>query len=53
MSKSPRYILDADSFIRAKREHYAFDICPGYWDALLREFGRNRLIPDYSRVRCV
>ena len=44
MSQSPRYILDADSFIRAKREHYAFDICPGYWDALLREFRRNRLM---------
>ena len=36
MSKQPIFVLDADSFIRSKREHYAFDFCPGYWDALVR-----------------
>ena len=43
MSEQLKYLLDADSFIRSKRHHYAFDICPGYWDALLRAFQRNRL----------
>ncbi len=43
MSGSSRYVLDSDSFIRAKREHYVFDICPGYWDALLRPHEQNRL----------
>lgn len=36
MSKSLVHVLDANSFIRSKREHYAFDFCPGYWDALIR-----------------
>lgn len=27
--------MDADTFIRAKRQHYGFDFCPGYWDALV------------------
>ena len=33
MSTPVRYLLDADSFIRSKREHYAFDFCPAYWEA--------------------
>ena len=44
MSKPPQFLLDADSFIRSKREHYAFDFCPAYWDALLRAFQQGRLL---------
>ena len=44
MSKPSRYLLDADSFIRSKREHYAFDFCPAYWDALLEAFQAYRLL---------
>jgi hypothetical protein len=29
-----KFVLDADSLIRSKRQHYAFDICPGFWKAL-------------------
>jgi hypothetical protein len=43
MSGQPRYLLDADSFIRAKREHYAFDFCPGFWDGLLKAFRHKQL----------
>lgn len=43
MSNSQFYVLDADSFIRSKREHYAFDFCPGYWDALVRSYREERL----------
>lgn len=38
------YVLDSDSFIRSKREHYALDICPGYWDFILRAFHQKQLI---------
>ena len=38
MSASDRYVLDADVFIQAHRMHYAFDICPGFWNALDRQF---------------
>ncbi len=44
MTEQPRYLLDADSFIRSKRQHYAFDFCPGYWDALLQGFRQKRVI---------
>lgn len=43
MSQGPRYLLDANTFIRSKREHYAFDFCPAYWDAILRGFKGDRL----------
>ena len=38
------FILDANAFIEAKRRYYAFDICPGYWDALLHFHGAGRLL---------
>jgi hypothetical protein len=43
MSDGSRFVLDADSMVRSKREHYAFDFCPGFWDALLQGFKENRL----------
>ncbi len=30
------YLIDADVFIRAKNEHYGFELCPGFWDWLER-----------------
>ncbi len=29
------YLLDSDVLIRAKNDHYAFALCPGFWDWLL------------------
>jgi hypothetical protein len=43
MSDEERYLLDADCFIRSKREHYATDFCPGFWQALLRAHGHGRV----------
>jgi len=31
----PRYIIDANAFIKPYREYYAFDLAPGYWENLL------------------
>lgn len=28
------YLLDANVFINAKRNHYRFDVCPGFWEWL-------------------
>ena len=36
MSVSPRYVLDAGVFIQGARYHYAFDIAPGFWEALIQ-----------------
>ena len=27
-----KYLLDSNIFINAKRIHYGFDFCPGFWD---------------------
>jgi hypothetical protein len=35
MAADKKYVLDANAFIQSKRKFYAFDICPGYWDALI------------------
>jgi hypothetical protein len=36
------YLLDSDVFIRAKNDHYGFDLCPGFWEwlELAHEAGR-------------
>ena len=31
------YLLDTDVLIRAKNEHYGFDLCPGFWQWLDHE----------------
>jgi hypothetical protein len=28
------YLLDSNTFIQAKNQYYAFDVCPAYWDWL-------------------
>lgn len=42
------YLLDANVFIAAKRLHYGFDFCPGFWDWL---FQANQLKSVYSIER--
>jgi hypothetical protein len=36
-------VLDSDVFIAAKNLYYAFDICPGFWDAIVRAYERDRV----------
>ncbi len=50
MKPARRFLLDSDTFIQAKRRHYAFDICPGYWTAILR-LHSLRLVSSIDRVR--
>ncbi len=38
MSGKGRYLIDSDVFIQAKNQHYAFSICPGFWDSLIGHF---------------
>jgi hypothetical protein len=39
MPQSQKMVLDSNVFIEAKNRYYAFDICPGYWDFVIRVFG--------------
>jgi uncharacterized protein YwlG (UPF0340 family) len=38
------YLLDADVFIRAKNLHYGFDFCPAFWQWLVEESGRGKVL---------
>ncbi|MEX1027330.1 MAG: DUF4411 family protein, partial [Candidatus Paceibacterota bacterium] len=43
-SKQPtKYLLDSNPFIEAKNRYYGFEICPGFWTALIDQFHRGRL----------
>jgi len=50
VSEPPLYLLDADVFITAKNSYYAFDICPGFWKAVLRAHSQDRA-RSLDRVR--
>lgn len=50
MKKPAVYVLDSDVFIAAKNAYYAFDICPGFWDAILRAHAQDR-VRSVDRIR--
>ena len=37
------YLLDTDVFIRAKNQHYGFDLCPGFWNWIDREHAAGKV----------
>lgn len=37
------YLLDTDVFIRAKNQHYGFDLCPGFWNWIDREHAARKV----------
>jgi len=43
MSGSKGYVLDSNVFISAHQLYYRFDICPGFWDALVRQHEAKRV----------
>jgi len=50
MSGGKRYVLDANVFIEAHQKYYAFDICPGFWRALVRQHELRRVF-SIDRVK--
>src|SRR5512140_1715749 len=49
MSGSRRYVLDANVFIEAKNKFYSFNLCPGYWRALIAQH-ENRRVCSIDKV---
>jgi len=47
---SDRFLLDANAFIEPRDRYYAYDICPGYWTALVR-LHRAGSVGSIDRVR--
>lgn len=50
MPDRKRYVLDANVFIQAHRRHYAFDICPGFWDLLVKQHSA-RTVCSIDKIR--
>lgn len=46
----PTYVLDANVFVQAHRRHYAFEICPGFWDCLIHHHAAARIV-SVDRIR--
>jgi Domain of unknown function (DUF4411) len=44
------YLLDSNTFIQAKNQFYAFDVCPAYWDWLLKA-NQKKLVFSVSKVQ--
>ncbi len=50
MTAPAPFVLDSDVFIAAKNAYYAFDICPGFWNGILRA-SRQGSIRSIDRIR--
>ena len=51
MSDPPAiYVLDTNVFVQAHRRHYAFEICPGFWECLIHYHQTARIV-SIDRVR--
>ena len=44
------FVLDANVFIGAHRSYYPIDLCPGFWDSLIRHFRAGSLL-SIDKVR--
>jgi Domain of unknown function (DUF4411) len=50
LSDPPKYLLDANVFIQAARDYYAFDLAPAFWQALVDHASSGRLL-SIDRVK--
>lgn len=50
MSSAVKYALDADVLVQAARNYYAFDIAPGFWEALVHH-AQDSSIVSIDRVK--
>lgn len=41
--QATKYLLDSNPFIEAKNRYYGFEICPGFWKAILDQHGKGRV----------
>ena len=50
MAESRKYLLDANILIEAHKRYYGFDLCPGFWRAMIRQHHANRIL-SLDRVK--
>lgn len=45
-----KFLIDTNSLIDAKDSFYAFDICPGFWNAIARHHASDEVF-SIDRIR--
>jgi Domain of unknown function (DUF4411) len=45
-----RFVLDANVFIEASKRYYPFDICPGFWEAVILQHEKKHVF-SIDRVK--
>ena len=50
MNDPPKYVLDANVFVQAARQYYAFDLAPAFWQALVDHASNDRVL-SVDRVK--
>ena len=50
MTTNPSFVLDSDVFIAAKNAYYSFDICPGFWKAIVQAHKSGR-VQSIDRIK--
>jgi hypothetical protein len=50
MAERRIYLLDANILIQAHKGYYGFDLCPGFWKAIVRQHHENRVF-SIDRVK--
>jgi hypothetical protein len=50
MADQRKYVLDTNVLIEAHRRYYGFDLCPGFWTAIVRKHHENRVF-SIDRVK--
>lgn len=50
MAEPRKYLLDTNILVEAHKRYYGFDLCPGFWKALVRQHGINRIF-SIDRVK--
>jgi len=44
------YLLDSDVLMEARKKHYGFDICPGFWDWIIAQHAAGMVL-SVEKVR--
>lgn len=50
MAEKRKYLLDANILIEAHKRYYGFDLCPGFWEAMIRQHRVDRVF-SIDRVK--
>jgi len=50
MAKPRKYLLDTNILVEAHKRYYGFDLCPGFWRALIRQHHDKRIF-SIDRVK--